>query len=402
MPAQVTSKQIARKFPGANLSALPTSNPGGGKPWLHGSGSIVVGAFTGGGNFLPLAGGTISGEVFIASGGGLYLYDASAEADVPISVDDGYLLVGGTPLLSNDSTLDASKLGVGTVPDARLSSNIARYNLAGTFTILQIACASSSSTKALIAKAGGASATVPIFEVQDSTGNAYAHIWQYTSNAQIGVLGPSGAVGIGFTQSTTARPSIGLAPGDANTCYFSNGTNIGGFRLRSDTTMGGLISYAGLHLTQSGGSSTLYGSIWVTSGNVFQFRNYGTSTPSVLDCGAINAPTALTGHRLGYFGSIDSVTMGWPGTSFGTFQAGASGSYSFAGGGSVLTAAYIDAALRPFTVAGLPLASASDGKECRVTDSTLAMTSANYGSTPSGGGSNKVRLFSNGTSWLLA
>ena len=46
--------------------------------------------------------------------------------------------------------------------------------------------------------------------------------------------------------------------------------------------------------------------------------------------------------------------------------------------------------------------SASDGKEYRVTDSTLAMTSANYGSTPSGGGGNKVRLFSNGTAWLLA
>jgi len=74
--------------------------------------------------YLPLAGGTISGELFIASGAALYLYDPSAEADVQISVDDGELLVGTSIVLDNNSTLDASKLGVGTVPDARLSANV--------------------------------------------------------------------------------------------------------------------------------------------------------------------------------------------------------------------------------------------------------------------------------------
>jgi len=72
------------------------------------------------GLYLPLAGGTIEGDLVIGSGAGLYLYDPSAEADVQLSVDDGYLLVGTTPLLSNDSTLDASKLGVGEVPIDRI------------------------------------------------------------------------------------------------------------------------------------------------------------------------------------------------------------------------------------------------------------------------------------------
>jgi hypothetical protein len=42
----LTAKQLAEKFPLANLSALPTSNPGGGKPWLRGDGAIGVGAYT--------------------------------------------------------------------------------------------------------------------------------------------------------------------------------------------------------------------------------------------------------------------------------------------------------------------------------------------------------------------
>lgn len=42
MPSFLTAKQVAEKFPKANLSALPTADPGGGKPWLRG-GVITVG-----------------------------------------------------------------------------------------------------------------------------------------------------------------------------------------------------------------------------------------------------------------------------------------------------------------------------------------------------------------------
>lgn len=71
-------------------------------------------------------------------------------------------------------------------------------------------------------------------------------------------------------------------------------------------------------------------------------------------------------------------------------------------GAGNLTCGWVDAAHRPYTFAGLPLASAAQDKTFVCTDSTLAMTSANYGSTPGGGGSNRVRVFSNGTAWLLA
>lgn len=43
MPQRITSKDIATSLPLANLSTLPTSNPGSGKPWLQGR-LMTVGA----------------------------------------------------------------------------------------------------------------------------------------------------------------------------------------------------------------------------------------------------------------------------------------------------------------------------------------------------------------------
>lgn len=50
-----------------------------------------------------------------------------------------------------------------------------------------------------------------------------------------------------------------------------------------------------------------------------------------------------------------------------------------------------------YTVATLPSASANAGAESRVTDSSVTT----HGSTVSGGGSNRVKVFSNGTNWLV-
>ena len=51
-----------------------------------------------------------------------------------------------------------------------------------------------------------------------------------------------------------------------------------------------------------------------------------------------------------------------------------------------------------YTVATLPSASANAGKFAQVTDSSVTT----FGSTVSGGGSNRVPVFSNGTSWVVA
>ena len=109
---------------------------------------------------------------------------------------------------------------------------------------------------------------------------------------------------------------------------------------------------------------------------------------------AAAGPTGITVNRTNRTSAGANGVMTWQynGTEVGRMRTD---------GGLVVTG-WLDGAHRPYTVAGLPLASASDGKTVRVTDSSLAMTSANYGSTPSGGGSNKARLFSDGANWLLA
>lgn len=53
-----------------------------------------------------------------------------------------------------------------------------------------------------------------------------------------------------------------------------------------------------------------------------------------------------------------------------------------------------------YTVATLPSASANAGKEAQVTDSSVA-SSGNFGATVTGGGAHRVKVFSDGTNWVI-
>jgi hypothetical protein len=85
-------------------------------------------------------------------------------------------------------------------------------------------------------------------------------------------------------------------------------------------------------------------------------------------------------------------------------------SLGFDGGGNPLLTAD-STSVRPqrplklpsFTVSGLPSAAATGaGSMAWVTDSTLAFTAANFGTTAAGGGTNGSRVISNGTNWIIA
>lgn len=54
-----------------------------------------------------------------------------------------------------------------------------------------------------------------------------------------------------------------------------------------------------------------------------------------------------------------------------------------------------------YTVATLPSAASNTGALARVSDSSVA-ASGNYGATVAGGGANRVKVFSNGTNWVIA
>lgn len=74
-------------------------------------------------NFVSLTGGgTVTGELFIGSGGALFLYDPTLDTDQELTVVDGELLVGGVAV--GGSTTDASLLTTGTLDDDRLSANV--------------------------------------------------------------------------------------------------------------------------------------------------------------------------------------------------------------------------------------------------------------------------------------
>lgn len=54
-----------------------------------------------------------------------------------------------------------------------------------------------------------------------------------------------------------------------------------------------------------------------------------------------------------------------------------------------------------YTVATLPSAASNAGKNAQVTDSNVA-ASGNYGATVAAGGANRVKVFSDGTNWVIA
>jgi len=94
-----------------------------------------------------------------------------------------------------------------------------------------------------------------------------------------------------------------------------------------------------------------------------------------------------------WYDSVNSrMTLGSGSTSNG-MSLDASGNATFWGNINVATTAK----LGDFTVATLPSASVYAGHECNVTDSSVTT----FGSTVAGGGSSRVKLYSNGTNWTV-
>lgn len=138
------------------------------------------------------------------------------------------------------------------------------------------------------------------------------------------------------------------------------------------------------------GSNLFGASIWVMNSNSL-----------TLNSGSNNTYIQQSGNTLfvSNYGGANAVTR-WYQNANEVMQLRNDLSAEFFG--NVTVQGWLDARLRPFTVAGLPLASANARRELWVTDSTLAMLPANYGTTVAGGGSNGARVISNGTNWIIA
>ena len=156
------------------------------------------------------------------------------------------------------ASLNASNLTTGTVPDARLSSNVALENTANTFTAQQTITAPTANTVPLIVR-GAASHAV---NLQD---------WRNSGNTSLATISPNGT----FTGAAVAVPTVAcgrvqnsglltIKP-EANNDGAGYGLVVQAGDTSSTDTGGPLTVAAGDNLTGLGGG----GSLTLRAGNAF-------------------------------------------------------------------------------------------------------------------------------------
>jgi len=172
--------------------------------------------------------------------------------------------------------------------------------------------------------------------------------------------------------------------------------------LRFSTRKAGVLTEA--FVLAGSGAATFSGNMIVGS---------GTSSPivringgSTIGIGA-SLEFQAAGSTIGYVGRASYVSSGGINTSDMAYYAHTGLGHNFIVNGgfssafSVTSAGNITATgtakLGDFTVATLPSAASNTGHECNVTDSSVTT----FGATVAGGGSNNVKVRSNGTNWTV-
>lgn len=190
------------------------------------------------------------------------------------------------------------------------------------------------------------------------------------------------------------------------------------FALKLSGVSKGVLWYDSVNSRMTLGSgSTSNGMSLDASGNATFWRNTivgsGTSSPivringgSTIGIGA-SIEFQAAGSTIGYVGRASYVSSGGINTSDMAYYAHTGLGHNFIVNGgfssafSVTSAGNITATgtakLGDFTVATLPSAASNTGHECNVTDSSVTT----FGATVAGGGSNNVKVRSNGTNWTV-
>ncbi len=354
-------------FEDSNLSGLPGSNPGSGKPWLHGSGVIVVGVdglSSALQEKLNASGGTVSGTLTL----------------------DGALV----------STKSASQLGYHSIFTGAIGS--------GEIGLYVLPSSTGSGASALYVNlgtvAGNAYGTSVIGSVSGGIINQLRNTGGPATNI---VWGSSGNDAFTYYLSGSQELSLGL-DSSVGALVVSQAGNLDSPRFSISATTGNVVAYGAItsgvagasngsvsaRATNSNAYATMYGSgqdafLKVNSAGAGNYRGlrfgYGVSTEDWL---------------FGYFGGLDAGNLAIYGP-FGAHEYKADGAVNF--GGSVSCSGV--AKLGTFTASTLPIASANSGASAVVVDSSLAFTAANVGTSVSGGGSHKTPVFSNGTNWVI-
>ena len=164
-------------------------------------------------------------------------------------------------------------------------------------------------------------------------------------NAATGNLAPLTNTGLTFNALTGAFGVASLVSAGTVTGSNLSGTNTGdqtnitgnAATVTTNANSTGAISSVG-NLTSLGSFTKAQLDAAVSDDNIAYLGQSQTFvgnqivTGNITASGTIDASATPTGHRIGYFGQNDSITFGAPGSSYGGFQCGGNGLFSWLGG----------------------------------------------------------------------
>ncbi len=215
------------------------------------------------------------------------------------------------------------------------------------------------------------------------------------------IIGLSEAIDDEVASLLVAGTGISLSYNDgAGTLTIAN-TGLGGSTgstdnriLRSDGTGGATVQNSAVTIDDSGnisglgtvgcGAITASGTITANTSFVTQSLTITGGSPS----------TIVSSNRLSFTGS--SAFRFWRGGNFFDVDVGSGGVANFQGAITATSGSFTGlVTVGTYTVATLPSAAANAGALAQVTDSSVTAN----GSAVAGGGSNRVVVFSNGSTW---
>jgi len=394
-------------------------------------------------------GGNLDGALVADGAGNLFLGDfASLTRGWRINPDGTMATLGTGATTFNGDVLALTRLGVGASGFGSEKVRIQDTVNSPLSALIRNDDAGSSATSGLVLNAYGNSWGIRIgstannsnaLEIrEDALGaNTLRFKMDVGGNATFNNIVTATGFGVGVA-ADASLPFRALASSNATIGMLLNNTSTGSSAssaviVESDAGQAGFRQYSAAHSvwpgttvisSPSGGS----GLVLITSGasNPIEFHTDNTLRATISDTGmTVNGPVTATSLALTN-GSDKPLTSyrdasysGWHnGTSFSSNEAyfmGDNAHYFAVGGTNRLevgasgvtiqvkmdvggAATFNDKAkMGDFTVATLPSASANAGYECNVTDSSVTT----FGSTVAGGGSSRVKLYSNGTNWTV-
>lgn len=212
-----------------------------------------------------------------------------------------------------------------------------------------------------------------------------------TITPYVGDLNFSGGLGGGVTTIGTSGTDINISGSTLNVPTAS-ATARGVITTGSQTIAG--------NKTLTGTLTTSQSPVFGTSSGFINLYNTNYTVAANGSGVAVGAYGAFSVNCLGSYGVVLPLNrkLAWSSLS-NPSDSSSVVAYLSVSGSSI--AASVPVIIGTYTVGTLPSAAANAGAIAVVTDSSVS-ASGNYGATVSGGGANRVKVFSDGTNWVIA